>query len=336
MMYGNKELPMLTKQFSHKRSINVEYYVTKAEFEKLRKSGLSVREICKLTGFPSTEKTFNKYIDKLGWEVGEVVRGKNAKLSVNEDFFKTWSRNNAWVYGWLLTDGSIQEKTGHVALCLKTHDKDVLIKIKEVIEFTGKIYDRVSKEGKQTSTLRVCRKSICEDIFALGMARENKTFNTAMPDIPDEYFWDFLRGVVEGDGGIYHRTGNTDALAINISGATKQFMVDLQSALGKIGISTRLNTRKANSSSGNVAEVYTLETKSNADSLRMCYFMYANTTDANRLRRKFNVYQNYVATYYDKVKRRSTDCIELVELARQTIPECSDFFNAQLTHKEAI
>ncbi|MEC1023567.1 LAGLIDADG family homing endonuclease [Bacillus paralicheniformis] len=232
-------------------------------------------------------------------------------LKVNESFFKSWSRSSTWVYGWLLTDGNITENGWQTRLMLKRTDRDVLEKIKEKLEFNGDIYDGEHKDGRKFSYLRICRKELCEDLFLLGMARKNKTFNTVLPVVPENVFWDLIRGVFEGDGNIRHRTGNTDALDITIAGATKQFMIDLQSALKSRGIFMRL----ASNNNG----VYTLNTKSNADALRMCYFMYSKTSDGNRLNRKYKVYENYIKTYYDKIKRKSSQCIELVELARQTI-----------------
>lgn len=230
---------------------------------------------------------------------------------VNEDFFKTWSRESTWVYGWLLTDGSVDEKRSQIRLMLKRHDKDVLEKIKNIMRFDGIIRDGEQKDGREFSYLRICRKEMTEDIFNLGMARKDKTFNTVLPNVPDYAFWDLIRGIFEGDGSIRHRTGNTDALDITICGATEKFIIDLQTVLEKRGIFMRL--------SKNNTGVYTINTKSNADALRLCYFMYANTTESNRLNRKYAVYENYINTYYDKVKRRSTQCNELVELSRQNI-----------------
>lgn len=226
---------------------------------------------------------------------------------VNEDFFKTWSRESAWVYGWLITDGSVDAKRNQIRLMLKRHDRDVLEKIKIMLDFTGEVIDGEQKDGRKFSYLRICRKEMTEDLFSLGLARQDKTFNTAMPQLPDELFWDFIRGVFEGDGSIRHRTGNTDALDMTICGATKQFILDLQTAFEKRGIYMRL--------SQNNSGVYTINTKSKADALRLCYFMYARTDDCHRLSRKYNIYENYINTYYDKVKRRSTQCNEMVELA---------------------
>jgi len=201
---------------------------------------------------------------------------------------------------------------------LKTHDRDVLEKISNVTDFTGNIFDVTQKDGRRFSYLRICRKGMAEDLFALGMARRNKTFNTSMPTIPGTYFWDFVRGVTEGDGNLNHGARWND-LTITIASATYQFVVDLKSALEQYGIFTTIRTRQAK---GNTRELYMLVTKSNADALRWCFLMYKNTDTSLRLDRKFEIFRNYVDGYYDR-KRRSTQCIEIIDIIRANIPECA-------------
>lgn len=331
-MYGDKNLPEKIDAI-HKSGyvekgvrVNIEHYITESEFKILYYTEKrTMKEIMGIISFPYNLTNFCRNIQRLGWK---SKPGKQT-VDVNEDFFKELNRDSAWVYGWLVTDGSIDYKSGHLKLMIHRKDKDVLLKIKEVMKFSGNVYDGEQRDGRVFSYLRICRKSMCEDLFELGMAETNKTFNTTFPtNLPDQYYWDFIRGVFEGDGSIAHRTGNTDALSVSICGATESFIDELQLTLLQRGI----DTRKSRNKNG----VYNIECRSNADALRMCYFMYANTTEQTRLNRKFNVFQNYVVTYYDKVKRRSTPCIELVELARQTIPECRDEYNAIATYKEAV
>lgn len=234
------------------------------------------------------------------------------KYTVDESFFEEITKDSAWMYGWVVTDGFVDNKRGQLKIALNTKDKDVLEKFKEMLHFTGNIRDSVLGDGRKSSTLTICRAKICKDIFKLGLAKENKTFNTTFPNVlPDEFYWDFIRGVFEGDGSIRHRTGNTDALDITICGATESFIKELQSTLAEHGVNTRMVKDKPN--------LWTINTKSNADALRMCFFMYANTPKSRRLDRKFAVYEEYINTYYDHIRRRSKPCIELVELSRQFI-----------------
>jgi LAGLIDADG-like domain len=314
-LYGDKTKPPVIeitgKNGRQYKRTNLEYYLTKDEYTCFREEGKSLNDIVNIVGFKGDPRQFNKLLSKFGWNDGKKNFKRVIRNEVNENFFKTWTRESAWVYGWLLTDGLVDEKRSQIRLMLKSHDRDVLEKIRKAMNFSGVIRDGEHKDGRKFSYLRICRKEMVEDLFALGLARTDKTFNTSMPKLPENVFWDFIRGVFEGDGSIRHRTGNTDALDITICGATKSFIEDLQTALEKRGIFMRL--------SKNNSGVYTINTKSNADALRLCYFMYAGTDDGHRLSRKYNVYKNYINTYYDKVKRRSTQCIELVELARQNI-----------------
>lgn len=244
------------------------------------------------------------------------------RYSVDEDFFKSWTRGSAWVYGWILTDGSVSEQSGQISLMLKSIDKDVLEKIKHTMKFSGHIYDRISSDGRTSSSLRICRKSLCEDLFTIGLARKHKTFNTSLPNVPCEVFWDLMRGIFEGDGNLKHGMRWND-LTITIASATKDFLTGIQRKLSsEFGIHTRMYTRKIGVS-GCKNEVYTLISKSNADALRWCFFMYKNTDSSMRLDRKFEVFRKYVAGYYDR-NRRSVACISTIEAIKGALPECSD------------
>lgn len=261
---------------------------------------------------------FLQGIEPKGFGVlGDLIRRVH---SVNEDFFKVWTRESAWAFGWLVTDGSVDGKSGHIRLMLKSHDTDVLEKIKNVMRFTGPVIQGMHEDGRQFAYLRVCRKGMTEDLFAHGMARKNKTFNTSVPDVPDSLFWDFTRGVFEGDGNMKHGKQWND-LQLLICGATKNFFEEMQAELQKRGINTTLKEHPAGQS-GRKSPLYTLTTKSNADALRWCFFMYADTPRGLRLDRKFTIFTNYVGGYYDR-KRRSRPCIEAIELIRNTIPECA-------------
>lgn len=318
-MYGDKKQNNFiyikgSNNRCYKRT-NLEYYITKEEFYNLRSGRKSLKDIVNIINFPGSEKQFNKLLKKFNWDDGKKYYKKSYRHKINEEFFNDWNKENAWVFGWLLTDGSVCSKSYQTKLFLNTKDKNVLEKVKNLLSFTGDIKDGTHEDGRKFSYLRFCRKKITDDLFKLGMPEQNKTFNTKLPDIPNEYLWDFIRGVFEGDGGIRHRTGNTDILDFNICGANKSFIVELKELLEKYDINTRLD--KTNSG------VYKIVAKSNRDVLWFCYLVYVNSTKNTRMDRKFNVYQNYVLTYYNYINRRSKVCNELVEQARRDIPECS-------------
>jgi hypothetical protein len=225
------------------------------------------------------------------------------------------------VYGWLLTDGSVSANTGQIRIQLKHIDRDVLEKIKRVMQFTGNIYYSKLKDGRESYYLRVCRRSMISDLCNLGMPMQAKTFNAMIPKgLPEYLFWDFMRGVTEGDGNLKHGKQWND-MTVSVFSASLPFLPEIQRRLADFGINTTLIERPPGTS-GSKEIMYTLRTKANADALRWCYLMYQNTTDEVRLDRKFGIFTNYVAGYYDR-KRRSRPSIEAIEMIREGIPECN-------------
>lgn len=336
-MYGDKSQPE-KKYFTSKKNgkkylrTNLEYYITEEQFYQLREQQKSLKEICDIIGFPYNIRQFSRLINQIGWEVGDKIYGKYKMYEYNSNFFKDWTKDSAWVFGWLLTDGYITDNGWQIKLLVKKDDRELLEKIRRKIHYTGFIYDGERNGGRKYSYLRICSREMVEDLFSLGIPKENKTFNVSFPEIPDKFFWCFIRGVFEGDGHIRHKTEKGDVLSIGITGASERFMSDLKDALEKRGVFMSLTVKMPNDKTRSKNPLYVLNTKSNEDALRLCYFMYINTDDDCRLSRKFEIYKSYVRTYYDKCNRKSKPCIELVELARKNIPECNpDFYEITST-----
>jgi len=69
----------------------------------------------------------------------------------------------------------------------------------------------------------------------------NKSHTVARLHIPDQYFFDFVRGEWDGDGTIYRskdkRWRNSYVISISFASASKEFLVWLQK-----GINTRIDT----------------------------------------------------------------------------------------------
>lgn len=205
---------------------------------------------------------------------------------------------------------------------LKHIDKDVLEKIRDKLQFDGNIYHTKLEDGRESYYLRVCRRDMVNDLGNLGMPLFNKTFTTSYPDdLPTDYFWDFMRGVTEGDGNLKHGKRWND-LTVSIFSASPQFLPAVQARLYEYDINTTIIERPPGTS-GSKEVMYILRTKANADALRWCFLMYRNTDTNFRLARKFEIFRNYVEGYYDR-NRRSKPSIQMIETIRKEIPECSD------------
>lgn len=287
-------------------------YLTKDEFTKLRyQDNLGCAVIKDITGYAGHETTLRRQAKALGW------LKPTKEFEIDREFFSRDSRESMWLLGWIYTDGHVNEKL--VRLAVSKKDVDVLEKMRKHTLYNGNI-----TEGKSYYTLSIHGKGVAQTIFARGLPVKDKTYSCTFPKIPKEFEWDFIRGAFEGDGSIVSARGH---LQLNLCGVSEHFLLGINDFLNNNGIKTRIERRNDG--------VIVILSKNLEDAIRWSYFMYGNTTEDIRLNRKFNRFVNYVKTFYD-FKRTKHEAVELVELARQTIPECRDDFNATSTQKEAV
>lgn len=122
------------------------------------------------------------------------------RLSVNEDYFKQWTFNMAYILGFIFADGCIIKGTypGYsdslkfgVQLC----DNDILNKIKSELKAEHKISKR-----RNAAYFSLASQTIVDDLKSLNIAYR-KSLHEKLPEIPEVYKRDFIRGIIDGDGG---------------------------------------------------------------------------------------------------------------------------------------
>jgi len=116
--------------------------------------------------------------------------------SLNEDFFKTWTPEMAWVYGWVLGDGCVSKRQRVVQIEINPRDIDVLEKIKTAIESDHPIRSvtRYNNHiGKRIDSIVLSMWSIrsVTDLEKLSFY-----------DVPYKQSSDFIRGFFEAEGSV--------------------------------------------------------------------------------------------------------------------------------------
>lgn len=146
----------------------------------------------------------NYKIKKLSQSEKSQIQSQNArKWRINQDYFKTWSRNMAYILGLWFADGCIY--SGKMFdITLHTKDKYILKQIAKELEYEGNLYDYVDKQAARINFSCVV---IYNDIVALGGC-ESKSKVIQFPNIPKEYLSDFIRGYFDGDGSVMRIKGN--------------------------------------------------------------------------------------------------------------------------------
>lgn len=126
------------------------------------------------------------------------------KYFVNEDYFdKIETLEQAYIYGWMLSDGSNYRKRNRISLTLQEQDVDILLKIKDILNYEGPLYCIKNKtNNKNYYSLSINSKKMSEDLEKLGCI-ENKTFKIKFPSLTNKSLTKcFIQGIWEGDGHI--------------------------------------------------------------------------------------------------------------------------------------
>lgn len=119
----------------------------------------------------------------------------------NEDFFKNWTPEMAYVLGFFVADGNmIKNKRGAHFIELQITDKNLLYRIRRILRSNHKITERRrNKRWKKSYRLQIGSKIVFNDLSKIGLTpNKSKTIN--LPHIPNKYFSHFVRGYFDGDG----------------------------------------------------------------------------------------------------------------------------------------
>lgn len=132
----------------------------------------------------------------------EVKRNRNKpRLYVNENYFNKWSVNMAYILGYILSDGCVINGSSHgysdsLKLGVQLKDKDILEKIKKELESQHAI-----SITRNAAHFCISSQKLADSLKRLGITYQ-KSLRETIPNVPTQHIKDFIRGVIDGDGGI--------------------------------------------------------------------------------------------------------------------------------------
>jgi intein-encoded DNA endonuclease-like protein len=153
----------------------------------------------------------------------------------NEDFFKIWTSDMAYVLGFFSADGSMYStKRGGYYINFEITDIDLLKAIKKTLGARNKISVRRRPAGWKTIyRLQMGSKCMFNDLIILGFT-QSKSLTMELPSIPLLYLADFVRGYFDGDGcvhfGRYWRKDRKEwklQLSIHFTSGSRKFLDEL-------------------------------------------------------------------------------------------------------------
>lgn len=147
----------------------------------------------------------------------------------------TWSPEFSYAIGLLVTDGSLSKDGRHIELTSK--DKEQLETFLRCLDISVSITSKYSGSGKECSRIQFGDVNFYRFLLSIGLM-PNKTKIIAAINIPDEYFFDFLRGHFDGDGTFYSywdsRWKSSFMFYISFVSASKEHIVWIQNTLERL------------------------------------------------------------------------------------------------------
>lgn len=148
-----------------------------------------------------------------------------------------WSSDLAYAVGLLASDGNLSKDGRHMDLTSK--DKGQIIAFKNCLDLNVKIGMKTSGYTGRNDYFRVQFGDVLfyQWLLDIGLA-PNKSKTLGELKIPDEHFFDFLRGCFDGDGSMYAywdpRWHSSYMFYLNFASASPLFLSWLQSTIKRL------------------------------------------------------------------------------------------------------
>lgn len=226
------------------------------------------------------------------------------KYRVNEDFFKTWSDKMAYILGFIVADGSLEDASylRGKYLRVSSTDREILEKIRTVMSSEHNIVTikprKLLDKGKVYITkekylLRIGSHKIYNDLFNLGLY-PNKSKSIAMPCVPLDFRPHFIRGYLDGDGCIYHAQ-KRQRLEVIFTSGSRLFLKELSALIGLM-VDIKISRVLFNSRAFQIRY-------STGDAVPLLKYLYSGTENKLYLERKYRILLNFLKSGEEKNRR---------------------------------
>jgi len=231
----------------------------------------------------------------------------------NENFFNSIDNGDkAYIIGFLASDGNLYKREHHqgqIQITLKLDDIQILEDIKVVLGSNHPI--KIAYGNRNTCTLTIVSDRIYNDLLKIGLS-ERKTWDLYIEQIfqmiPMNYWKDFLRGYLDGDGSIHigkNISDSTVSIALPEYGA-KTFLKAI-----KILIDEEFNFTKDNRSEKYNLPFGSINTKNTTQKYLLLKLIYM---DANlKLKRKLDNANILIERIEKNVTNRSENVTAVIK-----------------------
>ena len=191
----------------------------------------------------------------------------------------------AYVLGFFCADGHLATHKNSFIIQIHNKDQYILENFMKFMDYNGRIYH----SKRTTVSLYINSKEITKDLINFGLTRHKSQELKWIEQIPELYISHFVRGYFDGDGHIgltqAHNPNNKN-LVLSIVG-TKVFLERLKSEFEKEHGNTIGHLR-------NQDTYYTLFFAGSNIIRAFLDWIYKDSTEETRLKRKYEIYTNFI------------------------------------------
>ena len=263
----------------------VKYIIEQYEYKKV-----SIKDISKQ--FNCSDGSIRRLL------IRNNVKIRDKLLYRNSDYFENIdSSDKAYWLGIMYSDGCVCERAnGRYSIELEMIDKEHIEKFRSALNADNhKISTIIHKNinnAKLSYAIHIYDNKMAKDLIKLGCIPRKSYYLSSIPDINQEFIYDFIRGFVDGDGCICYNK-SSDSYVFKLTGASPLFLKDIMSIL-KID---RLSLNKCTETS------YQVTSSKRDDIYRILTKLYEHSTEITRLNRKYKKYQEFIRWYEKKAIR---------------------------------
>src|SRR5579859_2260251 len=305
---------------------------------ELRTQGLTLDEIT--DQISACKNTINKWVKDI--KLTEIqkcrINSKRNNYAYNIEIFEQPNALTYYLLGVFVSDGCVDKNLRRATITSK--DAKWLETISQNI-CSGKPIS--PKKSSDCSVLTINSRYIARWLID-HQCIPNKSLTLQMPEIPNQYFNQFLRGVFDGDGcvTIANTIGKTKQLRTYIVSASKDFVQQLSNILNNNELRHQIITisgknKKCFDRQKDYNDCYCIVFTC-ANAIRFCNFIYRDTNIC--LDRKYQVFKKYLEQRQWElenclIRKKFDDPTKIIELLKShTYKEVGDIYG--ITAKTVI
>jgi len=129
--------------------------------------------------------------------------GRSIRWQTNRNYFaEIDTPEKAYILGFLIADGHINERTGMIEVSVKEADAELLRAISDEVGCDAPLGTMINSYNRsRMARMRLCGKQLVMDLNEIGVYQDKSTTAT-YPQVPAELEGHLVRGIWDGDGWI--------------------------------------------------------------------------------------------------------------------------------------